>query len=255
MWCTWRFFFLFLSAGRNRTPSVSWLFCSFPRLPRGWRPRCCRALFQMSQKWSAVVVRGLACSLSCSGYCCCSLVAKPCPTLCHPMDYSPPGSFVRGLVQAGRLQWFAVSSSGDWTHASCTGERFFTAEPPGQPCPGCVLSRRAARLTSWAPLCAPAGLPRRRGPRGVPVSAPLPSREGGLASGGLRLLVGCTTKAHCTCWERLDLISEKNYVRMIETRTAQKDINEKGGRWKNTSFSLVTRPSWSALWMFLGEVI
>ena len=28
------------------------------------------------------------------------LVAQSCPTLCDPMDYSPPGSFVRGIPQA-----------------------------------------------------------------------------------------------------------------------------------------------------------
>ena len=41
----------------------------------------------------------------------CCLVAKSCPTLCDPMDYSLPGSSVHGSLQARILEWVAVSSS------------------------------------------------------------------------------------------------------------------------------------------------
>ena len=34
-----------------------------------------------------------------------------CPTLCDPMDYSPPGSSVHGIVQARMLEWVAMTSS------------------------------------------------------------------------------------------------------------------------------------------------
>ena len=34
-----------------------------------------------------------------------------CPTLCEPTDSSPPGSRVHGILQAGRLEWVAVSFS------------------------------------------------------------------------------------------------------------------------------------------------
>ena len=37
------------------------------------------------------------------------LVAQLCPTLCDPMDCSPPGSFVHGIVQAKILEWVAIS--------------------------------------------------------------------------------------------------------------------------------------------------
>ena len=30
------------------------------------------------------------------------LVTQSCPTLCNPMDYSPPGSSVHGILQAGK---------------------------------------------------------------------------------------------------------------------------------------------------------
>ena len=39
------------------------------------------------------------------------LVAQSCPTLCNPLDYSPPGSSVRGIPQARILEWFASFSS------------------------------------------------------------------------------------------------------------------------------------------------
>ena len=46
----------------------------------------------------------------CWNYCCC-LVAKSCLTLCDPVDCSPPGSFVHGILQARLLEWVAISFS------------------------------------------------------------------------------------------------------------------------------------------------
>ena len=62
-----------------------------------------------------------------------------CPTLCDPLDCSPPGSFVHGILQARTLEWVAISFSRgsspprDWTPISCLAGRFFTTEPPGKP--------------------------------------------------------------------------------------------------------------------------
>ena len=38
-------------------------------------------------------------------------VAQSCPTLCDPMDCSPPGSSVDGIFQARILEWVATSYS------------------------------------------------------------------------------------------------------------------------------------------------
>ena len=38
-------------------------------------------------------------------------VAKSCPTLCDPMDDSPPGSSVHGIFQVRILEWVAVPFS------------------------------------------------------------------------------------------------------------------------------------------------
>jgi len=36
---------------------------------------------------------------------------QSCPTLCDPIDGSPPGSPVPGILQARTLQWVAISFS------------------------------------------------------------------------------------------------------------------------------------------------
>jgi len=37
-----------------------------------------------------------------------------CPTLCDPIDGSPPGSLVPGILQARTLEWVAISFSSAW---------------------------------------------------------------------------------------------------------------------------------------------
>ena len=39
---------------------------------------------------------------------------QSCPTLCNPIDDSPPGSPVPGILQAGTLEWVAISFSNAW---------------------------------------------------------------------------------------------------------------------------------------------
>ena len=56
-----------------------------------------------------------------------------------PMDCSPPGSSVHGILQARILEWVAISfprgssQPRDWTQVSLVAGRFFTTEPPGKP--------------------------------------------------------------------------------------------------------------------------
>ena len=44
----------------------------------------------------------------CVCVCVCVLVAQSYPTLCDPMDCSPPGSFVHGILQARILEWVSI---------------------------------------------------------------------------------------------------------------------------------------------------
>ena len=39
---------------------------------------------------------------------------QSCPTLCDPIDGSPPGSPIPGILQARTLEWFAISFSNAW---------------------------------------------------------------------------------------------------------------------------------------------
>ena len=47
----------------------------------------------------------------CVCVCVCVLAAHSCLTLCDPMDCSPPGSSVHGILQARRLEWVAIPFS------------------------------------------------------------------------------------------------------------------------------------------------
>ena len=76
---------------------------------------------------------------SLSGTCVRATSLQLCPTLCDPMDCSPPGSSVHGILQERMIEWVAMPSSRgssqprDGTRVSCTTGGFFTAEPPGKP--------------------------------------------------------------------------------------------------------------------------
>ena len=83
------------------------------------------------------------CVCVCVCVCVCS-VAQLYPTLCDPMDCSPPGSSVHGIVLARILEWVAISSSrgSSWPRdqsaspaALALAGGLFTTEPPGKPIP------------------------------------------------------------------------------------------------------------------------
>ena len=66
------------------------------------------------------------------------LVTPSCPSLCCPMDYSPPGSSVHRILQARLLEWVAIPFSRgsswlrNWTQVSCIAGRFFTVWATGE---------------------------------------------------------------------------------------------------------------------------
>ena len=57
---------------------------------------------------------------------------QSCPTLCNPLDCSPPGSSVPGVLRARTLEWAAMPSSRgsfqsrDRTQVSHIAGKFFT---------------------------------------------------------------------------------------------------------------------------------
>ena len=60
------------------------------------------------------------------------LVVQSCPTLCDPMDFSVPVSYVHGDSPGRILEWVAMPSSRgssqrrNQTHVSCIAGGFFT---------------------------------------------------------------------------------------------------------------------------------
>ena len=73
----------------------------------------------------------MCCAVLCS-------VAQSCPTLCDPMDCSPPVSSVHKILQARILEWVAMPSSRgifpprDWTQVSCIVGNSLPSESPGK---------------------------------------------------------------------------------------------------------------------------
>ena len=65
-----------------------------------------------TQKTSPLVIDELACwRLSIPAAAAAAKLLQSCPTLCDPIDGSPPGSPVLGILQARTLEWVAKSSS------------------------------------------------------------------------------------------------------------------------------------------------
>ena len=73
---------------------------------------------------------------------CVLLCAQSCLTLCDPMDCSPPGSSVHGMLQARMLEWVAFPPPGDLPNPgielTSPGLQYwqtdsFTSELPGKP--------------------------------------------------------------------------------------------------------------------------
>ena len=83
--------------------------------------------------WSIVQKNHEWCSPQ--GPCMCVKSLQSCPTLCDPIDHSPPGSSVHGILQARILAWIAMLSSRGFsppkdqthiTYISFIGRGFFT---------------------------------------------------------------------------------------------------------------------------------
>ena len=72
-------------------------------------------------------LRSSSCSL------CCCLIAKSCPTLCDPMDCSPPGSSVHGISQARILESVVISYSKGSSQSRDQTQSGLDTEPPGKP--------------------------------------------------------------------------------------------------------------------------
>ena len=82
-----------------------------------------------------------------------SEVSQSCPTLCDPMDCSPPGSSIHGILQARILEWVAISFSRgssrtrDQTQVSrIAGRHFKTLSHQGSPA-NCHMTQQIPLLS------------------------------------------------------------------------------------------------------------
>ena len=100
---------------------------------------------------------------------------QSCLTLCNPIDSSPPGSPIPGILQARTLEWFAISFSNAWKWKvkvkSLSRVRLLATPwtaayqaPPstgfsrqeywsGVPLPSPKLSGRGLKTASWMHKC------------------------------------------------------------------------------------------------------
>ena len=112
---------------------------------QGSNPGClhCRqTLYCLSHQGSPVCYKGYESE---------SEVAQSCPTLCDPMDYSLQGSSLHGILQAGVLEWVAISFSKgspqlrNQTWVSCTEGSFFTIRATRE-APSCMTVSKLFNL-------------------------------------------------------------------------------------------------------------
>ena len=78
-----------------------------------------------------------------------SEVTQSCPTLCEPMDHSPPGSSVHGIFQARVLEWGAVAFFGQ---AFLQSPKYFLQVVEGLPRPASPSSIFEQKEVKFNPL-------------------------------------------------------------------------------------------------------
>ena len=68
----------------------------------------------MQDKWKMVTTIIIVKLISEPLFCSAAKLLQSCPTLCNPIDGSPAGSLVPGILQARVLEWVAISFSNGW---------------------------------------------------------------------------------------------------------------------------------------------
>ena len=109
--------------------SFQWIARSFPPVP--FAPPTWSPLLLNKYNWLLCTFLQAAVKMK-------VIVAQSCWTLCNPMDCSPPGSSVHGILQARILEWVAISfprgssQQRDQTWVSWIAGRFFTIWATGE---------------------------------------------------------------------------------------------------------------------------
>ena len=78
---------------------------------------------------------------------------QSCQTLCDPIDSSPPGSSVPGILQARTLEWVAISVSNACMHAKLLQSCPTLCDPMDSSPPGpSVHGILQARILEWVAI-------------------------------------------------------------------------------------------------------
>ena len=85
-----------------------WSLVPLPFINPAWISGSSQFTYCWSLTWRILSITLLACAAAAAK----SL--QLCPTLCDPIDGSPPGSSLHGILQARILEWVAISSSNAW---------------------------------------------------------------------------------------------------------------------------------------------
>ena len=85
--------------------------------------------------------------------CVCVLVTQLCPTLCDPMDCTPPGSPGHGILQARTLKWVAISfSNANYSRSSLVAKLCLILATPQTTAYQAPLSMGFSRQKHWSGL-------------------------------------------------------------------------------------------------------
>ena len=81
----------------------------FPVFLHTWRDGCFSSLFLNMHLKRKYVYKNFSFHAAAA-----AKSLQSCPTLCDPIDGSPPGSHIPGILQARTLEWVAISFSNAW---------------------------------------------------------------------------------------------------------------------------------------------
>ena len=84
-----------------------WSLVPLPFLNPSWTSGIYQFTYFWSLAWLILSITLLVCPAATKSL-------QSCPTLCDPIDGSPPGSPVPGILQARTLEWVAISFSNAW---------------------------------------------------------------------------------------------------------------------------------------------
>ena len=86
-----------------------WSLVPLPFLKPAWTSGSSWFMYCWSLAWRILSITLLVCAAAAA-----AKSLQSCPTLCDPIDGSPPGFPVPGILQARTLEWVAISFSNAW---------------------------------------------------------------------------------------------------------------------------------------------